>query len=106
MCSRHLKADFVFAWPTAEIAVMGPEGAANIIFRHEIMNAENPDEMRQSKVDEYKKKFANPYVAAAHGYIDAVIEPGETRRFVIHALEISGQKNQISPQKKHGIPPF
>jgi methylmalonyl-CoA decarboxylase subunit alpha len=106
MCSRHLKADFVFAWPTAEIAVMGPEGAANIIFRHEIMNAENPDEMRQSKVEEYKKKFANPYVAAAHGYIDAVIEPSETRRFVIHALEISGQKVQVPPQKKHGIPPF
>jgi methylmalonyl-CoA decarboxylase subunit alpha len=106
MCSRHLKADFVFAWPTAEIAVMGPEGAANIIFRHEILNAENPDEMRQSKVEEYKKKFANPYVAAAHGYIDAVIEPSETRRFVIHALEISGQKVQVPPQKKHGIPPF
>ena len=106
MCSRHLRADFVFAWPTAEIAVMGPEGAANIIFRHEIMNSENPEETRQRKVDEYKMKFANPYVAAAHGYIDAVIEPSETRRFVIHALEISMQKSQMVPQKKHGIPPF
>jgi methylmalonyl-CoA decarboxylase subunit alpha len=106
MCSRHLRADFVFAWPTAEIAVMGPEGAANIIFRNEIMNSENPDETRQKKVDEYKKKFANPYVAAAHGYIDAVIEPSETRRFLSHALEISSQKSQLVPEKKHGIPPF
>ena len=106
MCSRHLRADFVFAWPTAEIAVMGPEGAANIIFCSEIMNAEKPEEVRAQKVDEYKKKFANPYVAAAHGYIDAVIDPSETRRFVIHALDISMQKSQMIPQKKHGIPPF
>jgi len=106
MCSRHLNADFVFAWPTAEIAVMGPEGAANIIFRSEIMNAENPDEVRRSKVEEYKQKFANPYVAAAHGYIDAVIEPEDTRRFVVHALDISSHKSEQSPIKKHGIPPF
>jgi methylmalonyl-CoA decarboxylase subunit alpha len=106
MCSRHLRADFVFAWPTAEIAVMGPEGAANIIFRSEIMNAEKPEEVRAQKVEEYKKKFANPYVAAAHGYIDAVIDPSETRRFVIHALDISMQKSQMIPEKKHGIPPF
>jgi len=106
MCSRHLRADFVFAWPTAEIAVMGPEGAANIIFRNEIRNAENPDQVRQEKVEEYKKKFANPYVAAAHGYIDAVIEPAETRRFVVHALEVSSQKSELRPSKKHGIPPF
>lgn len=106
MCSRHLKADFVFAWPTAEIAVMGPEGAANIIFRNEIKNSENPEETRQKKVDEYKIKFANPYVAAAHGYIDAVIEPAETRKFVVHALDISKDKSQVTPQKKHGIPPF
>ena len=106
MCSRHLRADFVFAWPTAEIAVMGPQGAANIIFRNEIKNAENPEKVRQEKVEEYKKKFANPYVAAAHGYIDAVIEPAETRGFVVHALEVSGQKSELRPVKKHGIPPF
>ena len=106
MCSHHLKADFVFAWPTAEIAVMGPEGAANIIFRKEITTAENPEEMRKQKIKEYKKKFANPYVAAAYGYIDAVIEPAETRHFLIHALEISNNKSEIVPQKKHGIPPF
>ena len=106
MCSHHLHADFVFAWPTAEIAVMGPEGAANIIFRNEIKNAENPDEVRKQKIKEYKDKFANPYVAAANGYIDAVIEPSDTRRMLIHALEISANKKEIPPTKKHGIPPF
>jgi acetyl-CoA carboxylase carboxyltransferase component len=106
MCSNHLRADFVFAWPTAEIAVMGPEGAANIIFRKEIMEAENPDDVRKKKIAEYKKKFANPYVAAAYGYVDAVVEPAETRSLLIHALEISVSKNEIPPRKKHGIPPF
>jgi acetyl-CoA carboxylase carboxyltransferase component len=106
MCSHHLRADFVFAWPTAEIAVMGPEGAANIIFRKEITTAENPDEVRKQKIKEYKKKFANPYVAAAYGYIDAVIEPSETRHFLSHALEISNNKAEIRQNKKHGIPPF
>ncbi len=106
MCSSHLRADFVFAWPTAEIAVMGPEGAANIIFRNEIKNAENPDEMRKQKIKEYKEKFANPYVAAAYGYIEAVIEPSETRSLLIHSLEISSDKSELRPYKKHGIPPF
>ncbi|MCK9271570.1 MAG: acyl-CoA carboxylase subunit beta [Bacteroidales bacterium] len=106
MCSHHLRADFVFAWPTAEIAVMGPEGAANIIFRKEIMQAKNPEKLRQEKIEEYKEKFANPYVAAAYGYIDAVIEPEETRPFLLHALQISKSKSVERPQKKHGIPPF
>jgi len=106
MCSNHLRADFVFAWPTAEIAVMGPEGAANIIFRKEIMQAENPDEVRQQKIQEYKDKFANPYVAAAYGYVDAVIEPHETRHILCRALEISANKEEVPPEKKHGIPPF
>jgi len=106
MCSHHLKADFVIAWPTAEIAVMGPEGAANIIFRNDIKNAENPDVVRKLKIKEYKQKFANPYVAAAYGYIDAVIEPGETRRMLIHALQISANKDEVRHDKKHGIPPF
>ncbi len=106
MCSHHLKADFVFAWPSAEIAVMGPEGAANIIFRSEIAAAENPDEMRKKKIAEYKKKFANPYVAAAYGYVDAVIDPAETRHFLMHGLKISQNKNEHRPYKKHGIPPF
>jgi acetyl-CoA carboxylase carboxyltransferase component len=106
MCSHHLRTDFVFAWPTAEIAVMGPEGAANIIFRKEIMQAKNPEKLRQEKIEEYKEKFANPYVAAAYGYIDAVIEPEETRPFLLHALQISKSKSVERPQKKHGIPPF
>ena len=106
MNSRHLRADFVFAWPTAEIAVMGPEGAANIIFRKEIQEAENPTLVRHQKVEEYKEKFANPYVAAAKGYIDAVIEPKQTRARLIHILEISACKTVKRPNKKHGIPPF
>ena len=106
MNSRHLQADFVFAWPLAEIAVMGPEGAANIIFRKEIMEAENPDEMRKAKVEEYKEKFANPYVAASRGYVDTVVEPEETRKFLIHALEISLEKVVERPNRKHGLPPF
>ncbi|NTV83065.1 MAG: acyl-CoA carboxylase subunit beta, partial [Bacteroidales bacterium] len=106
MCSHHLKADFVFAWPTAEIAVMGPEGAANIIFRAEIRNSDNPEATRKLKIKEYKEKFANPYVAAAYGYIDAVIEPTETRNILTHALHISMQKQETPPKKKHGIPPF
>jgi len=106
MNSRHLRADYVFAWPTAEIAVMGPEGAANIIFRKEINAAEDPDKMRQQKVDEYREKFANPYVAASKGYIDSVIEPVETRHLLMHALNVSENKCQHIPKKKHGIPPF
>src|SRR6056297_2545261 len=106
MNSRHLRADFVFAWPTAEIAVMGPEGAANIIFRKEIKEADDPDAMRKQKVKEYKEKFANPYVAAAKGYIDSVIEPETTRRILMHSIEVSANKNVGQPKKKHGIPPF
>jgi len=106
MGSRHLRADFVFAWPTAEIAVMGPEGAANIIFRKEIMLSDNPDETRKKKVEEYKEKFANPYVAASRGYIDAVIEPGETRKFLLHSITVSENKSIQMPKKKHGVPPF
>ncbi|MEL7588355.1 MAG: acyl-CoA carboxylase subunit beta [Prolixibacteraceae bacterium] len=106
MNSRHLRADFVFAWPTAEIAVMGPEGAANIVFRKEIAEAEDPESMRQQKIQEYKDKFANPYVAAAKGYIDEVIEPEETRKMLLHALKVSANKSISGPAKKHGIPPF
>jgi acetyl-CoA carboxylase carboxyltransferase component len=106
MNSRHLNADFVFALPGAEIAVMGPEGAANIIFRKEIMGAEDPEKMRKQKVKEYKEKFANPYVAAAKGYVDSVIEPEETRKLLLHAIEVSQNKVDTKPDKKHGIPPF
>jgi len=106
MCSRHLGADLVVAWPTAEIAVMGPEGAANIIFKREIEQAADPDAVRRGKVAEYSEKFANPYIAAANGHIDAVITPAETREFVIHAIAISSQKREERPAKKHGLPPF
>lgn len=106
MCSRHLGSDFVFAWPSAEIAVMGPEGAANIIFKSEISNSENPDETRKQKVAEYTEKFANPYVAAANGHVDAVISPSETRDFIIHSLHIASNKVDPMPSKKHGVPPF
>lgn len=106
MNSRHLGADFVYAWPSAEIAVMGPEGAANIIFRKEIMEAEDEDAMRQQKVKEYVEKFANPFVAASKGYIDAVIEPDETREMLLHSLSVSRDKDDSRPTKKHGIPPF
>ena len=106
MNSRHLGADFMFAWPSAEIAVMGPEGAANIIFRKEIMEAEDQNAMRQEKVKEYIEKFANPYVAASKGFIDSVIEPKETRSLLLHALKLSVLKEEYRPAKKHGLPPF
>jgi methylmalonyl-CoA decarboxylase subunit alpha len=106
MCSHHLRADFVFAWPIGEIAVMGPEGAANIIFKSEIQAAKNPDEMRRQKVKEYTDKFANPYVAASNGYVDAVIVPEETRAYIVHALKMTRNKEEVRPARKHGIPPF
>jgi len=85
---------------------MGPEGAANIIFRKEITSSDDPDGTRKQKVEEYKAKFANPYVAASRGYVDAVIEPKETRRLLMHAMEMSGNKQVTMPVKKHGLPPF
>ena len=106
MNSRHLGADFVFAWPCAEIAVMGPDGAANIIFSKEIKDAEDLEAMRKEKIQEYKDKFANPYVAAARGFIDSVIEPSQTRAMLIHTLTISKDKTEVRPTKKHGLPPF
>lgn len=106
MCSRHLGADQVFAWPTAEIAVMGPEGAVEIIFRKEIEAAEKPKEVLQQKIQEFREKFANPYVAAAHGYVDAVIEPQETRPHLIKALKALADKKESRLQKKHGNIPL
>ncbi|MFN3269385.1 MAG: acyl-CoA carboxylase subunit beta, partial [Candidatus Kapaibacteriota bacterium] len=106
MASKHLRTDVNFAYPTAEIAVMGPEGAANIIFKNEIANSPNPEETRRQKVQEYIEKFANPFVAASNGYIDAVIEPDETRKYVLHSLFISRNKEEVNLKKKHGIPPF
>ena len=102
MSSKHLVYDIVMAWPTAEIAVMGPEGAANIIFKKDIENSDNPIETRQQKIDEYRERFANPYVAAARGYVDDIIEPEATRPRLISALQMSESKRENRPPKKHG----
>lgn len=102
MSSRHLGADMVFAWPTAEIAVMGPDGAANIIFRKEIEASDNPMATRAEKIEEYRSRFANPYKAAARGYVDDVIIPEETRPRLIAALEMLASKREERPAKKHG----
>ena len=102
MCSRHLGADFVFSWPAAEIAVMGAEGAANIIHRREIKGAEDPKTKREEKIEEYQKLFSNPYIAASRGYVDAVIEPRDTRPSLISALEAMVNKRETRPPKKHG----
>lgn len=106
MSSRHLGADMAFAWPTAEIAVMGAEGAANIIHRKAIKASENPGATRAEKVKEYDELFANPYVAAGRGYVDAVIQPSQTRARLIEALEIMCSKRELRPPKKHGNIPM
>jgi propionyl-CoA carboxylase beta chain len=106
MGSKHLRTDVNLAWPTAEIAVMGAEGAANIVYRHEIAEASDPEEMRKAKVDEFRKKFANPFVAAERGYIDDVIFPRETRPRLIRAFRMLENKVDHSPRKKHGNIPL
>ncbi|MBR9981287.1 MAG: methylmalonyl-CoA carboxyltransferase [Desulfatitalea sp.] len=106
MSSRHLGADMAFAWPSAEIAVMGAGGAANIIHRKEIQSAEDPKAKRQEKIKEYEDLFSNPYSAASRGYIDAVIRPSETRSRLIDALEIMCTKRELRPPKKHGNIPM
>lgn len=102
MCSRSLGADHVLAWPTAEIAVMGPEGAANIIFRQEISQASDPPEARKQKIAEYREKFANPYIAAGLGLVDAVIDPALTRQHLVRVLPTLLNKRENRPAKKHG----
>lgn len=104
--SKSIGADVVFAWPNAEIAVMGPEGAANIIFAKEIANSDSPEATRAEKIEEYRKKFANPYVAASHGMVDDVIDPRETRIKLIQALEMMRGKKEERPKKKHGNIPL
>lgn len=106
MNSKGLGADMVYAWPTAEIAVMGPEGAANIIYRHEIHNSINPEGLREQKIEEYKEQFANPYVAASRGYVDAVIEPSMTRSYICAALTACASKEEVPIGKKHGNIPL
>ncbi|HHW49278.1 MAG TPA: methylmalonyl-CoA carboxyltransferase [Clostridiaceae bacterium] len=106
MNSKHLGADMVFAWPSAEIAVMGPDGAANIIFRKEISEAIDPIATRTQKIQEYREKFSNPYIAASRGYVDDVIEPATTRVRIISALEMLASKRESRPSKKHGNIPL
>ncbi|MFQ6101547.1 MAG: acyl-CoA carboxylase subunit beta [Anaerolineae bacterium] len=106
MSSKHIRGDISYAWPTAEIAVMGPDGAVNIIFRREIAAVEDPEAERARLVQEYRDQFANPYVAAARGYIDDVIEPHETRPRLIEALKMLQNKRDSNPPKKHGNIPL
>jgi methylmalonyl-CoA carboxyltransferase large subunit len=106
MCSKALGADRVVAWPTAEIAVMGAEGAAEIVFRHEIEAAENKVGRRKELIERYRNTFANPYVAAGRRLVDDVIEPAETTKYLAQALAASSSKRELRPQKKHGLIPL
>ena len=101
MGSKHLRADMNFAWPTAEVAVIGAEGAVNIIYRREIQAAEDPAAQRLKRMQEYKAHFANPYIAAEHGYVDDVIVPHKARRKLIEALRMLETKRQPGPRRKH-----
>jgi len=106
MSSKHLRGDINFAWPTAEIAVMGPEGAVNIIFRKEMEKANNPEKRKTELVSEYRENFATPYVAAERGFLDDIIEPRDTRPRLINALEMLQNKRDLNPSKKHGNIPL
>jgi propionyl-CoA carboxylase beta chain len=106
MASKHIRADANFAFPTAEIAVMGPEGAVNVLYRRELGEAADPAGFRAERVAEFREKFANPYVAAERGYVDDVIEPRETRRRLVSALETLRSKRDQNPPRKHGNLPL
>ena len=106
MGSKHLRTDVNLAWPSAEIAVMGPEGAVNIVYRRELTGAQDPDAVRRAKTEEFKERFANPFVAAEHGFLDDVIEPRQTRPRVIRALRLLATKVDTMPRKKHGNIPL
>jgi propionyl-CoA carboxylase beta chain len=106
MSSKHIRTDFNYAWPTAEIAVMGPEGAVNILYKRELDSAADPAAARAEKVEEFREKFANPYIAASRGFVDEVIHPRETRRKLITALNNLDNKRDKNPPKKHGNIPL
>jgi len=106
MCSKHIRADFNVAWPTAEIAVMGSEGAVNILFHREVAAAPDPVGRRRELVSEYTERFANPFIAAERGYIDDVIEPGRTRWELIQALRIALRKERRRSPRWHGNIPL
>jgi len=106
MNSKHIRSDISFAWPTAEIAVMGPEGAVNIVFRKELEKADDPEARRKELIEEYEERFANPYIAADRGYVDDVIDPAETRVRLIQALRMLKTKREAVPARKHGNVPL
>jgi propionyl-CoA carboxylase beta chain len=106
MSSKHLRTDVNYAWPTAEIAVMGPEGAVNVLYRRELQAAADPEALRAKKITEFREKFANPYVATDRGFVDAVIEPRHTREKIIAGLEMARAKRSHNPPKKHGSIPL
>jgi propionyl-CoA carboxylase beta chain len=106
MSSKHLRTDVNYAWPQAEIAVMGPEGAVNVLYRRELQAADDPEALRREKVAEFREKFANPYVAADRGFVDEVILPRQTRRKVVAGLEMARAKRDHNPPKKHGNIPL
>jgi propionyl-CoA carboxylase beta chain len=106
MGSKHLGADVNVAWPTAQIAVMGAQGAANILYRRELAAAADPEELRAQLVTDYEDTLVNPYIAAERGYIDSVIPPSQTRSYVIKALRMLRNKRQTSLPKKHGNIPL
>jgi propionyl-CoA carboxylase beta chain len=109
MASKHIRTDVNYAWPTAEIAVMGPEGAVDIVYKRELDAAGSPEqrqELRQKKIEEFRDRFASPYVAADRGYVDAIIQPRETRKKLIQALAMLENKRDKNPPKKHGNIPL
>ena len=106
MGSKHLRTDVNLAWPSAEIAVMGAEGAVNIVYRREIAAAENPEAARAAKIEEFRDRFASPFIAAENGFLDDVIEPRQTRPRVIRALRMLRTKVDTTPKKKHGNIPL
>jgi propionyl-CoA carboxylase beta chain len=106
MASKHIRTDVNYAWPTAEIAVMGPEGAVDIVYKRELDGAETRDAVRQKKIEEFRDRFASPYVAAERGYVDAIIQPHETRKKLIQALAMLENKRDKNPPKKHGNIPL
>ena len=106
MSSKHIRTDINYAYPTAEIAVMGPEGAVNIVYRRELQKADDREKLRRGKVEEFRARFANPYIAAERGWVDAIIEPRDTRPKLISALRMLDTKRDINPPKKHGNIPL
>jgi acetyl-CoA carboxylase carboxyltransferase component len=106
MDSKSIGADFAYAWPSAELAVMGPQGAVEIVYRRELVDAPDPTARRAELVDDYAERYANPYVAAERGYVDAVIDPADTRAVLARALRLLASKREELPKRKHGNVPL